>query len=141
MESTHQMMEQLAARLAGGIEQPMAHRIVEHIWLSVVDGTLKTGERLPTARQLAVALNVSPRTVERAYRQLEDRGVIATRRGEGTFVALVLPSEEERARHRQFAELCREVVDRAEELGFDVNDLVEALSDYRSLDTTTPDKE
>lgn len=135
MESTHQMMEQLAARLAGGIEQPIAHRIVEHIWLSVVDGTLQTGERLPTARQLAVALNVSPRTVERAYRQLEDRGVIATRRGEGTFVALVLPSEEERARHREFAALCREAVEHAQTLGFDVDDLIEALSDYRGLDT------
>lgn len=141
MDSTHQMMEQLAARLAGGIEQPMAHRIVEHIWLSVVDGTLQTGERLPTARQLAVALNVSPRTVERAYRQLEDRGVIATRRGEGTFVALVLPSEEERARHREFAALCSEVVDRAETLGFDVDDLVEALSDFRGFERTSSGKE
>ncbi len=134
MESTHQMMERLAARLAGGIEQPMAHRIVEHVWLSVVDGTLDTGARLPTARQLAVALNVSPRTVERAYRQLEDRGVIATRRGEGTFVALDLPPEEERARHREFAALCREAVDRARALGFDVGDLVEAISDYRGPD-------
>ena len=141
MESTHQMMEQLAARLAGGIEQPIAHRIVEHIWLSVVDGTLHTGERLPTARQLAVALNVSPRTVDRAYRQLEDRGVIATRRGEGTFVALKLPSEEERARHRQFAALCREAVDRAAALGFDVDDLIEALSDYRHLDSRTEPEE
>lgn len=136
MESTHQMMQRLAARLAGGIEQPMAHRIVEHVWLSVVDGTLDTGERLPTARQLAVALNVSPRTVERAYRQLEDRGVIATRRGEGTFVALVLPSEEERARHRKFAALCREAVDRAATLGFSVDDLAEAISDFRVLDRT-----
>jgi GntR family transcriptional regulator len=141
MDSTHQMMEQLAARLAGGIEQPMAHRIVEHIWLSVVEGTLQTGERLPTARQLAVALNVSPRTVDRAYRQLEDRGVIATRRGEGTFVALVLPSEEERARHREFAALCSEAVDRAETLGFDVDDLVEALSDYRGFDRPSSGKE
>jgi GntR family transcriptional regulator len=130
------MMERLAARLAGGIDQPIAHRSVEHVWLSVVDGTLQTGERLPTARQLAVALNVSPRTVERAYRQLEERGVIATRRGEGTFVALVLPSEEERERHRAFAALCRKVVDRAAALGFDVGDLVEAISDFRALDRT-----
>lgn len=141
MGSSHQIMEQLAARLAGGIEQPIAHRIAEHIWLSVVEGALDTGERLPTARQLAVALNVSPRTVDRAYRQLEDRGVIATRRGEGTFVALVLPSEEERARHREFAALCSEAIDRAEALGFDVNDLMEALSDYRGLDRDTPEEE
>lgn len=136
MESSHQMMEQLAARLAGGVEQPIAHGIVEHVWLSVVEGALATGERLPTARQLAVALNVSPRTVDRAYRQLEERGVVATRPGEGTFVSLVLPSEEERAKHRAFAALCAETVDRAHGLGFDVDDLMDALSDFRGLDRT-----
>ena len=134
-------MEQLAARLASGIDQPITPRIVEHIWLSVVEGALETGERLPTARQLAVALNVSPRTVDRAYRQLEARGVIATRRGEGTFVALELPSEEERQRHREFAALCREAVTRAAKLGFDVNDLIEALADFRGVDVTTLDQE
>lgn len=134
MESRHRMMEELSARLAGGIDQPVAHRIVDHIWLSVVEGALDTGERLPTARQLAVALNVSPRTVERAYRQLEDRGVIATRAGEGTFVSLVLPSEEERARHREFAALCREAVERTRALGFELDDLIEAITDFRGTD-------
>ena len=132
MESTHQMLEQLATRLAHGIGQPVTHRIVEHIWLSVVEGTLDTGERLPTSRQLAVALNVSPRTVERAYNQLEKRGVIATRRGEGTFVALVLPSEDDRVRHQEFAALCRRTVERTRELGFDLDDLRDTLADYRS---------
>lgn len=137
MESTHQMMEQLAARLADGIEQPVAHRIVEHVWLAVVEGTLDTGERLPTTRQLAVALNVSPGTVERAYRQLEKRGVVATRRGEGTFVRLVLPSEDDRVRQREFAALCRTTVERARDLGFELDDLLDALGDFRLLDTDT----
>lgn len=133
MDSTHQIMEQLAASLADGIEQPVAHRIVEHIWVQVVEGGLATGERLPTARQLAVSLNVSPRTVERAYAQLEQRGVIATRHGEGTFVSLVPPSEEERARHRAFAALCQETVERARELRFDVDDVMDAMADFRGL--------
>ncbi|MDX1673531.1 MAG: GntR family transcriptional regulator [Longimicrobiales bacterium] len=141
MESTHRMLEELAARLAGGIAQPITPRIVEHVWLSVVEGTLDTGARLPTARQLAVALNVSPRTVGRAYRQLEERGVIATRPGEGTFVALELPSEEERRRHREFAALCQETVTRADELGFDVDDLIEALSDLREGEPAIPEGE
>ena len=45
MESTHQMLEQLAARLASGIGQPVTHRIVEHIWLSVVEGSKETTRR------------------------------------------------------------------------------------------------
>lgn len=137
MTSTHLMLEQLAQRLAAGVDEPVVHRMVEHIWLAVVEGDLPTGARMPTARQLAIALNVSPRAVERAYRQLEQRGVVATRRGEGTFVSLTLPSEEDRVRHREFGRLCREAILRAHELGFDPDDLIEGLSDYRALDPNT----
>lgn len=130
----HLVTHRLAERLAEGVSEPVAHLIVETIWLAVVDGTLSTGERLPTVRQISIALNVSPRTVERAYRQLEQRGVIATRRGEGTFVSLAAPSEEERARHEAFADLCRGTVERARSLGFNVDELLDALLDYRTLE-------
>ncbi|MEJ2502529.1 MAG: GntR family transcriptional regulator [Gemmatimonadota bacterium] len=139
MDSTHLMLEQLAQRLAGEVGQPLVHRIVEHIWLAVVEGDLATGERLPTARQLAVALNVSPRAVQGAYRQLQERGVLATRRGEGTFVSLELPSEEDRVRHREFGDLCLRTIRHAQALGFDLEDLLEGLSDYRGLDIATLD--
>lgn len=140
MES-HLVTQRLARRLAEGVTQPVAHQIVESVWLAVVDGTLATGERLPTARQISIALNVSPRTVERAYRQLEERGVIATRPGEGTFVTLATPSEEDRARHRAFAALCRETVERARELGFGVEDLMDTLIDFRALERESPQRE
>jgi GntR family transcriptional regulator len=134
MESTHHMMERLADQLAAGIDQPIAHRIVEHVWLAVVDGTLDTGARLPTARQIAIALNVSPRTVDRAYGELEKRGVIVRRRGEGTFVSLELPSEADRVRHRELAALCQSAVERTRELGFTLDDLLDTLADFRTQD-------
>lgn len=129
---SHPLTQQLADGLAAGTGEPVAHRIVETIWLAVVEGALEIGERLPTARQIAIALGVSPRTVERAYRQLEERGVVEVRTGEGTFVRLVLPSEEERVRHRDFAALCRTTVERSRELGFSLDELLDALSDFRT---------
>ena len=140
MASRHQLLDQLAAELAAGVVQPIAPRIVEHIWLAVVEGQLSTGEHMPTARQLAIALNVSPRVVQRAYRQLEERGVLASRPGEGTFVSLQLPSEEERIRHRKFAELCRRTVEEAAELGFDVDDLLDGVGDFRGADHPPPSR-
>lgn len=137
----HVVTQRVRERLAEGLAEPAAHLIVETVWLAVVDGTLSSGERLPTARQISVALNVSPRTVERAYRQLEQRGVVATRRGEGTFVSLSAPSEEDRARHEAFAELCRETVERVHELGFDLDELMDALMDYRALERDSPQQE
>ena len=44
------------------------------------------------------------------------------------------PSEEERVRHAAFADLCRETVERAHVLGFAVDDLMDALLDYRALE-------
>jgi GntR family transcriptional regulator len=124
--------QRLALRLADSPAEPVAHLIVDDLWLAVVDGSLDSGERLPTARQLAIELGVSPRSIERAYSELERRGVIATRAGQGTFVCLAPPPEAERARHQEFAELCRNAVDHAARLGFGVDDLLDALSEFRT---------
>ena len=132
------LAERLATRLAGGAGQPVATLIVEDIWLAVVDGSLEVGERLPTARELAVALRVSPRAVERAYEELERRGVIATWPGEGTSVSLTRPSEAELERRKELAELCREAVERARALGFGVDDLTEGLAEFRETRGKTP---
>lgn len=133
--------QRLAVRLAEGTGEPVAHLIVEDIWLAVVEGSLGSGERLPTTRQLAIALGVSPRSVERAYAELERRGVIATHRGEGTFVSLAPSSEAEQTRHREFAALCREAVERAERLGFSVDELLDALAEFRTAtrEPSSPD--
>ncbi|MGI8645512.1 MAG: GntR family transcriptional regulator [Nocardioides sp.] len=50
-------------------------------------GTLAPGERLPTVRALAEELGLAANTVARAYRELESRGVVATRGRSGTFVS------------------------------------------------------
>jgi GntR family transcriptional regulator len=131
----------IAARLADETGEPVAHLIVEDVWLAVIQGILPSGARLPTARKLAVSLGVSPRSVDRAYAELERRGVTATRHGEGTYVSLAPPPEEERERHRELATLCREAVSRAEALGFRVDDLLDALAEFRTTDRTSPSPE
>jgi GntR family transcriptional regulator len=50
-------------------------------------GTLGPGAAVPSVRDLAQELGVNPMTVAKAYRHLTDAGVLAVRRGEGTFVA------------------------------------------------------
>lgn len=53
----------------------------------VTDGTLTPGSRLPTVRQLAKDLGLAVNTVARAYRELEQTGVVISRGRHGTFVA------------------------------------------------------
>ena len=50
-------------------------------------GAYQAGDRLPTVRALAVNLDISYNTVNRAYMDLEREGYITTRKGRGTFVA------------------------------------------------------
>ena len=50
-------------------------------------GAFAEGEKLPTVRSLALDLDISYNTVNRAYMDLEREGYITTRRGRGTFVA------------------------------------------------------
>ena len=53
-------------------------------------GSYAIGDQLPTVRKLAVDLDISYNTVNRAYMDLERDGYIHTRKGRGTFVAEML---------------------------------------------------
>ena len=50
-------------------------------------GEFAVGDKLPTVRELAIRLDISYNTVNRAYMDLEREGYIVTRKGRGTFVA------------------------------------------------------
>jgi GntR family transcriptional regulator len=66
---------------------PIHRQISDGLHLAVSAGRLAPGDEIPSVRAMAVTLRVNPNTVARAYRDLEARGVVETRRGTGTFVA------------------------------------------------------
>ncbi|CRK51954.1 GntR family transcriptional regulator [Rhodococcus sp. RD6.2] len=49
-------------------------------------GDLNPGDRLPTAKEVVEAVTVNPNTVLKAYRELENDGLVQARPGLGTFV-------------------------------------------------------
>jgi DNA-binding transcriptional regulator YhcF (GntR family) len=62
--------------------QQIGAQVVEH----VASGELQPGARLPTVRRLAEDLGVAANTVARAYRELEQAGVIETRGRSGSYI-------------------------------------------------------
>jgi DNA-binding transcriptional regulator YhcF (GntR family) len=62
------------------------------------DRTLPVGTKLPTVRKLAVDLGIAPNTIARAYRELEEAGLIETRGRAGSFVSAAGDRSRERAR-------------------------------------------
>ena len=62
-------------------------QIVEQVKMAIAAGVLKSGDKLPTHRDLAVELVIAPLTVKKAYDTLEQEGLIISGRGRGTFIA------------------------------------------------------
>ena len=62
-------------------------QITDGIKELIINGALKTDEKLPSVRELSVALTVNPNTVQRAYRELEAEGFIYSILGKGSFVS------------------------------------------------------
>lgn len=67
--------------------RPMYLQIMEQIRQRVAVGDWVPGQKIPSIRQLAVALRVSVITVKRAYLELEHDGIIVTQQGKGSIVA------------------------------------------------------
>ena len=66
---------------------PLYEQIQTQIKLHILNGNLKSGEGLPSIRNLAKELKVSIITTKRAYEELEKEGFIETVTGKGTFVS------------------------------------------------------
>jgi GntR family transcriptional regulator len=72
---------------------PSYVQIVEQVQAYLANGELKPGDQLPTVRQLASELRVNFNTIARAYRMLDEAGLISTQQGRGTYL-LDQPSAE-----------------------------------------------
>ncbi len=97
-------------------------------------GVLAAGDRLPPVRQLAADLGLATGTVARAYRELEQAGLVRSRRGAGTRVAEVVAPSSPAERGRLLADHAEAYVDRARSLGLDDDELIDAVR--RALDRT-----
>jgi GntR family transcriptional regulator len=100
-------------------DQPIYIQIVEQIRRLVASDDLKQGDQLPTVRQLATDLRVNFNTVARAYRLLDEAGLISTQQGRGTYI-WEQPSPENLARLRgqELAGLTERYLDETRRLGF-----------------------
>lgn len=65
---------------------PVYAQIVDQVKRAIASGALKTGDSLPSLRETSVKLRVNPLTVGKAYKQLEQEGLIETRHGLGSYV-------------------------------------------------------
>jgi GntR family transcriptional regulator len=66
---------------------PIYLQIVNQVKLLIASGRLSPSDELPPIRGLAEQLTVNPNTVARAYRELENAGIVTKKRTTGTYVS------------------------------------------------------
>ena len=67
--------------------RPIYTQIIDSFKEQITAGILRTGDKLPSVRELASDLAINPNTIQRSYRALETDGWIVTVPGKGCFVS------------------------------------------------------
>lgn len=66
--------------------KPIYAQIIDSLVSQIRAGILQEGDKLPSVRELASQLAINPNTIQRAYRELESAGWVASVPGKGSFV-------------------------------------------------------
>jgi GntR family transcriptional regulator len=75
---------------------PAYRQLVDQVRQALRLGILKPGDQLPTVRDVVKQIAINPNTVHRAYRDLEQQGLVEGRPGSGTFIKRALSKVPER---------------------------------------------
>lgn len=106
--------------------KPIYEQIIDKIKKMIVRGELKPGDKLPSQRKMAKKVEVNPNTIQRAYREMENLGLVETKRGLGTFI-----KEEEKIVNGISEEMANRTVEKflseMKSLGFNEKDVLEVV--------------
>ena len=109
---------------------PIYIQIMNQIEQQVSGGMLKPGDQLPTVRALASELRINFNTVARAYRLLDEAGVISTQQGRGTYILVKPPPEiEKKLREETLEALARQYIGEGKRLNFSNTELSQIVRD------------
>ena len=103
---------------------PIFEQICKCVCRDIAVGTLREGDRLPSARELAKMLTLNPNTVAKAYSMLERDGIIYSVQGKGCFVA-----KHEGKANEKLTENFRSAVREALDAGADPEELITVVKE------------
>lgn len=108
--------------------RPIYEQVIEEIKKEIVRGDINPGEKLPSQRQMAKNIDVNPNTVQRAYREMEARDLVETKRGRGTFIKdddkVIIEIKKEMAEHA-----VENYIEQMVSLGFNKGEILKKLED------------
>ncbi len=109
---------------------PIYLQVVERIRGMIAGGALKPGDQLPTVRAMAQELRVNFNTIARAYRILDESGIISTQQGRGTYIMEMPPPEAAASiRQKSLKALTARYLAEASRLGCSREDITEEFQE------------
>ena len=114
---------------------PIYVQIRDQILAAIASGTLKPGERMPTMREVAVALKVDLNTVRHAYESAQEGGAITLVRARGTYVAERLPEAVSENHEQKLEQLAQKIVTESYNGGINLPQLINRLSEIANGQT------
>ena len=70
---------------------PVYEQIIDQIESLIATGAMKAGDQLPSVRGLSVEILVNPNTIQKAYTELDNLGIVTSVPGRGCFVSQNAP--------------------------------------------------
>ena len=120
---------------------PIYVQIVEQVRHALEVGGLRSGERLPTVRQLAGELTIAPNTIVKAYNELQRMGLVESRPGVGTVVVEGVEEVAREQRVEAIFERLRVLVRDAASLGISEDELWASLnSEFERIPRSAEEK-
>ncbi|SMF22880.1 GntR family transcriptional regulator [Alteromonadaceae bacterium Bs31] len=107
-------------------------QLADYLVFGVLKGQLSAGDKLPSARELAMEVGLNPNTVIQAFQELERRGISETQRGKGTFVRQDIDTKQ--LRHERVARVTQDYLGEIKALGLELEDGLRALKESKKHD-------
>ena len=105
--------------------RPIYEQVTERFRQLILSGALTARSRLPSVRHLAMELSINPNTIQRAYMQLEQEGLVYPVKGKGNFIAD--STSIRRISRKAYTQEMRELIYKGQTLGYDEEELTELV--------------
>ena len=106
--------------------RPIYEQVTEKFRMLIYQEALPAGSRLPSVRQLAMELSINPNTIQRAYAELEQEGLIYPVKGRGNFVADA--NQILKIKREDYRKELRKTVQKGQSLGIQKGELIQVVN-------------
>ena len=121
-------------RIDARISTPIYEQVIIGIKELILKGVLKSGDKLPSVRELSTLLTINPNTVSKAYIELEKEHIVEVIKGRGTFISKDYGKNISREKLNKLIVDFKRLIIEANYLGLEEKDLIFMLSqEYKEM--------